>query len=81
MQNSPGIVIRPNKPQPLSFFGTEHLKSDLKGRSVRGGAVTIASQAIKFLLQMSSTIVLARLLTPQDYGLIAMVTASQVMDD
>lgn len=41
----------------------------------------MASQAIKFLLQTGSTIVLARLLTLQDYGLIAMVNASQVMDD
>ena len=58
-----------------SPFDTEHLKTDLKGRSVRGGAVTMTSQAIKFLLQTGSTVVLARLLTPQDYGLIAMVTA------
>lgn len=61
--------------QSARFFSTEHLKTDLKGRSVRGGAVTIAAQGIHFFLQMGSTIVLARLLTPQDYGLIAMVTA------
>ena len=48
---------------------------DLKGRSVRGGAVTLTSQAIKFALQLGSTMVLARLLTPGDFGLIAMVTA------
>jgi len=57
------------------FFDTEYLKSDLKGRSVRGGAVTMTAQAIKFVLQTGSTVVLARLLTPQDYGLVAMVTA------
>ena len=57
------------------FFDTEHLKADLKERSVRGGAVTMTAQVIKFLLQTGSTVVLARLLTPQDYGLIAMVTA------
>jgi PST family polysaccharide transporter len=60
---------------PREFFETEHLKSDLKGRSVRGGAVTMTTQAVKFLLQTGSTIMLARLLTPYDYGLIAMVTA------
>ena len=60
---------------PTNFFDTEYLKSDLKGRSVRGGAVTMIAQAMKFFLQMGSTIVLARLLTPQDFGLIAMVTA------
>lgn len=56
-------------------FETDHLLGDLKGRSVRGGAVTLSSQAIKFVLQMGSTVVLARLLLPSDFGLIAMVTA------
>jgi len=60
---------------PQKFFDTEHLKADLKERSVRGGAVTMTAQVIKFLLHTGSTVVLARLLTPQDYGLIAMVTA------
>ncbi len=58
-----------------NFFDTEHLKADLKGRSVRGGAVTMAAQGVRFFLQIGSTVVLARLLTPQDFGLIAMVTA------
>jgi O-antigen/teichoic acid export membrane protein len=57
------------------YFNTEHLKVDLKGRSVRGGAVTMMGQAFKFGLTLGSNVVLARLLTPQDYGLIGMVTA------
>jgi PST family polysaccharide transporter len=56
-------------------FRTDHLASDLVGRSVRGGAVTLASQGVKFVLQVGSTMVLARLLTPADFGLIAMVSA------
>ncbi len=56
-------------------FRTDHLLGDLKGRSVRGGAVTLSSQAIKFVLQTGSTMVLARQLTPEDFGLIAMVMA------
>jgi len=63
------------KAGPNRFFDTEDLKVALKERSVRGGTVTMTSQAIKFLLYTGSTVVLARLLTPQDYGLIAMVTA------
>jgi PST family polysaccharide transporter len=35
----------------------------------------MTSQIIKFLLYTGSTVVLARLLTPQDYGVVAMVTA------
>src|SRR5215831_5228017 len=60
------------KRDPLS---TEHLQADLKGRSVRGVVVTLASQGSLFVIQSISTIVLARLLTPADFGLVAMVTA------
>ena len=55
-------------------FDTAHLKADIKGRSVRGGAVTIAAQGVKLILQTGSTAILARLLTPADFGLIAMVS-------
>ncbi len=56
------------------YFCTDHLKTELKQRSVRGGAVTMIAQAIKFVLRMGSTVVLARLLSPEDYGLIGMAT-------
>jgi O-antigen/teichoic acid export membrane protein len=59
----------------LNAFSTEHLYADLKGRSVRGGAMTLTSQGAQFVLQTVSTVVLARLLTPADFGLVAMVTA------
>src|SRR4051812_37543125 len=54
-------------------FRTEHLKADLGKRSARGGVVTLAAQICKFVLSTLSAIVLARLLTPGDYGLIGMV--------
>ena len=57
---------------PLS---TEHLQADLKSRSVRGVVVTLASQGSLFVIQSISTIALARLLTPTDFGLVAMVTS------
>ncbi len=57
------------------LFDTRYLAADLKGRSVRGGTITIISQGCKFVLQTISTVVLARLLIPADFGLIAMVTA------
>lgn len=59
--------------QQDAYFQTEHLKVDLGGRTVRGGAVTIVTQGLKFLIGMIGTVILARLLTPQDYGLIGMV--------
>lgn len=52
--------------------GTD-LDKDLKKKSVRGGAVTAMSQAVKFVLRLGATMILARLLVPGDYGIIAMV--------
>jgi O-antigen/teichoic acid export membrane protein len=60
---------------PDRHFNTEHLQGDLKGRSIRGGAVTLTGQGFRFALQTGSIIVLARMLTPGDFGLIAMITA------
>jgi len=58
-----------------SSFDTEHLKTDLKARSVLGGAAMMLGQSAHLVIQTASTIVMARLLTPVDFGLIAMVTA------
>jgi O-antigen/teichoic acid export membrane protein len=54
-------------------FSTDHLKDDLGGRSARGGVVTLTAQIFKFLLSTATAILLARLLVPEDYGLIGMV--------
>jgi PST family polysaccharide transporter len=55
------------------YFDTEHLTAALGSRTVRGGVVTIVSHGLKFALSIVATAILARLLTPQDYGLIGMV--------
>ena len=47
----------------------------LKARSVRGGAMTIGAQGLKFVLQTGSIVVMARLLTPEDFGVQGMVLA------
>jgi PST family polysaccharide transporter len=65
--------LLPNDGDENRHFSTAHLSLDLGRRTARGGAVTIASQGIKFFTGMAATVVLARLLTPQDYGLIGMV--------
>lgn len=58
----------------MNHFSTEHLVEDLKGRTVRGVSVTTVAQVFKFAIQMTSIYVLARLLSPEDFGLVAMVT-------
>jgi len=61
--------------QAINAFSTKHLHADLRGRSVRGGMLTLTSQGAQFLIQSVATVVLARLLVPAEYGLVAMVTA------
>jgi O-antigen/teichoic acid export membrane protein len=57
------------------WFQTSHLKNNLKEKSVKGGFSTIAGQVFSFVISISSTFILARLLLPSDYGLVAMVSA------
>jgi len=65
----------PSQQELSDALSTEHLQTDLKGRSVRGGVLSVVAQVAQVLLQSISTVVLARLLTPTDFGLVAMVTA------
>src|SRR5215475_5030568 len=55
-------------------FKTDHLLPNLKRHTISSGAVTISAQGAKFLLNLVSMMTLARLLTPRDFGLVAMVT-------
>ena len=64
----------PLQQQSLDELNNDHLQSDLRGRSVRGGVLNITSQGMQFLIQSVATVVLARLLTPSDFGLVAMVS-------
>src|SRR5580658_325132 len=47
---------------------------ELRRLAVRGGAATISGAGLSLAIQVVSTVILARLLTPADFGLVAMVT-------
>ncbi|MGH2645042.1 MAG: oligosaccharide flippase family protein, partial [Chitinophagaceae bacterium] len=57
------------------WFDNTELHHDLKGKSIKGGISTSASQMICFGINLLSTFILARSLLPGDFGLIGMVTA------
>lgn len=61
-EESSGLVSAPTSKQ-------------LGGTAARGAIVTMGGQVIKTLLQFGGIIILARLLSPTDYGLLAMVVA------
>lgn len=73
--------INSSPSNPDKYFNTDHIKGDLKSRSVRGGSITVIHQMGKLFLQIGSTIVLARMLTPEDYGLVGMVKATTGLID
>jgi len=55
-------------------LSTDHLLNNLKGRAISSSVVTVVAQVAQFVLTLGSTMILARLLAPQDFGLLAMVT-------
>src|ERR1700685_830195 len=46
----------------------------LRRVAVRGAGTTLVASGASFCLQLISTVVLARLLTPNDFGVVTMVT-------
>ncbi len=61
--------------QSVAVYFEDHSESkDLGRRALRGGFVSVAIQYGNGALQIVAAIVLARLLTPQDFGLVAIVT-------
>ncbi len=68
-----GSTFRPEFQDTL--LGTDSWSTDLKSHTVHGALIMVFSQSIKFITTLASTAILARLLTPYDFGLIAMVTA------
>lgn len=51
--------------------GLDH-EGDMNRRSTRGVVVSFGAQGVRLALQFTSQILLARLLTPEDFGLVAM---------
>lgn len=52
--------------------------SQLRRVGIRGAGVTLLAQASMFLVQLAGTLILARLLLPSDFGLVAVVTTFSI---
>ena len=57
------------------FFDVDLTSANLKEKSIRGGLFTISFQAVESMLRIGSIAILARILIPENFGLISMVTA------
>lgn len=63
--------------KPFSTSGAfDPLKDNatVRALAVKGAGVTVMAQGALFAVQLISTVILARLLTPDDFGVVAMVT-------
>ncbi len=54
-----------------SILSVDHLKDGIGARTTRGGAIVMTSQFIKIFVQLAATFILARLLSPDDFGVVA----------
>src|SRR5262245_45053629 len=54
-------------------LSTVDLREQIKSRTVSGGVVSAAAQGGQLALTLAYNVVLARLLSPQEFGLVAMV--------
>ncbi|MEJ0000564.1 MAG: lipopolysaccharide biosynthesis protein [Verrucomicrobiota bacterium] len=63
------------RPDKAKLFQTAHLKEDLRGRSIRAGIVTASAQLLKAILGFLNIALLSRLLSAENYGLVAMASA------
>ncbi len=62
-----------DRPPPAdAHFCVEQLALDLPRRAVRSGAAVTGTQVLGALVSLGTVVVLARLLTPADFGLVAM---------
>jgi polysaccharide transporter, PST family len=68
--------------KPFDHAGAFRLPAEgdgLRSLAVRGAGMTVLSQGVVTAAQMAATVVLARLLTPGDFGLVAMVTTFSLL--
>jgi O-antigen/teichoic acid export membrane protein len=54
-------------------------RSELRRLAVRGAATTVSASALSLVVQVVSTLTLARLLTPADFGVVTMVTTFSLL--
>jgi O-antigen/teichoic acid export membrane protein len=68
--------------KPFQSDGTFHpiaTGKELRRSAVRGAGAAIAGSASNFVVQIGSVVVLARLLTPADFGIVTMVTTFSLL--
>jgi polysaccharide transporter, PST family len=67
---------------PFDSSGAFHPRAgghELRRLAVRGAAATVSASGLALMAQLVSTVILARLLTPADFGVVAMATTFSLL--
>ena len=59
---------------PFDYFNDENATKNLKGKAIRSGSISVITRGLNTIILVGGVLVLARLLSPADYGLVAMST-------
>lgn len=68
------IVLKKLRLNPSDIFNNDFQKNELKNTVIKGSFALIISQGSNVGFSLISAVVLARLLTPSDFGILGMVT-------
>lgn len=68
------VAALPRDANKVDHLGTEHLRTGIKARTLSGAIASAGGQGGQLLLTLSYNAVLARLVSPHDFGLVAMAT-------
>ncbi len=67
------MTTPPQGDRYADYLSASEVTEHLRRRSIHGAAALAAAQVLRFVLNLGSMVVLARLLLPEDFGLFAMV--------
>lgn len=70
-----GVMQGSHKFKSPDIFNREYLRHDLKNSSIRSGLNSMTAEVITFVLNLGVTIVLARILMPEHFGMVSMVVS------
>jgi O-antigen/teichoic acid export membrane protein len=59
---------------PLDYFDNKQVRTNLKNQAIQSGGISVVSKAFSTVVLIGGVVILARLLTPADFGLVAMVS-------
>jgi O-antigen/teichoic acid export membrane protein len=61
------------------YFSSDQLQCNLKTKALKGASITLLAQTCNYGIGTIGTIILARLLTPRDFGLVTMVLSISML--